>query len=314
MADHDLKEELNKVRKAEGTVFFWGYGTGKRKPPLKAGDGVLRVFKSKAQVKKPEFQEMCECAQFLHGTCWSEGGTIKVAGQGVGEGQVSKITLSAKSETGNSYDFVLATEEEATARENGTREVESEEVTTDMQGDSDPGAAYRTAVAKLSEDLKAALHLGGDAAQEIKQQFAQANAYAQQKDYKAALMQLVQLRRRIQDALNTGTKSSTPSGAPDLGLWTVARNTAIKQIRFVQAELLKTHDPECIQAAKKLEAVPTKLNAALDSRESAEALENYVADEELIALMDHEKFFGVTTDVRNSLLTTLQVVKNQFAS
>ncbi len=277
----------------------------------------MRVFKSKAQVKKPEFQQLCECAQFLQGRCWGDAGVIKIAGQGLGASVVAKIKTSVQSEIGVHYDIELATEEESASRELEGEEHGQETPVSEapkQTGPMDAAASYNAALAKLSDDLKAALHLGGPAVAEIKQQFAQANAYAQQKDYTAALLQLVQLNRRIADALAAGSGSTVPSGAPDLGLWTTARNNAVKQVRHVQSELLKTHDPECIQAAKMLEAVPSKLNVPLDSLESAESLEQFVGDNELIALMDQEKFFGVTTDVRNSLLSTLEIVKKQFAS
>lgn len=179
---------------------------------------------------------------------------------------------------------------------------------------TDPAETYRQTLAKLSDDLKVALRKGGPAAEEIKQMFARANALAQQKEYKSALVQLQQFQRRIADALaDTSTPSSETNG-DDLGLWNSTLAAAVKQIRFFQAELLKTRDPDCVEAAKRLEGVAANLKSPLDSAEAAEDLEAYVREEELITLLDTEKFFGVATDLRNSLVNTLKIVKKQLTA
>src|SRR5262245_61804890 len=108
----DMKETLKRIKNSEGKTYYWGFGTGKRKGDQKSGEGAFRVFKSKASVKKKEFQDLCDCTQFLQGKCWGAGDTIKFSGKGLSGALLSKMKLSVKSEIGLSYDFELATDAE----------------------------------------------------------------------------------------------------------------------------------------------------------------------------------------------------------
>jgi hypothetical protein len=110
----DLKTTLGKLLHSAGKKkLFFAYGTGKRKDGK--GDGGLLVRGKR--LKKQELEGVCECLQYMEGTCWSsmDGQTVYYhdSKDKLAAALIAKMVLSAKHETGKQYDFQVPSDEEA---------------------------------------------------------------------------------------------------------------------------------------------------------------------------------------------------------
>src|SRR5260221_9669373 len=109
----ELKQTMTKVLTSKGAKrFHFGYGTGKTTDGK--AEGFLLVGKKK--FKKDQAEKECETKDFYAGFCWSdaEGKIVYFAAKGkkLSNILVTKMTLSAKHQTGRRFQLVFPSAED----------------------------------------------------------------------------------------------------------------------------------------------------------------------------------------------------------